>query len=255
MLKTGRLPRQFNPMVPHLSALIAGKRLPPPPSTVNYLASMPNDLGMMLNSTLGCCTIAGIYHSIQVWTHVASSHMQTNPDSDVLKVYESFCGYDPSHPSTDQGGVEQDVLGDWLNEGVPLGNGGTNKLAAFIEVDVRNETDIKRVIDECGVCYIGFNVPSNIMPDNAMPPAVWKVQPGAQIIGGHCVVLAGYDANVAHLISWGQKYEMTWDFFQKYTDEAYSLVDIDWVKATGKTPLGMSLSTLTTQMNALKIHH
>lgn len=255
MFKTGRLPRQHNPAVPHLSSLIAGQKLPPPPSTVNYLAAMPNSLGMMLNDQLGDCTCAAIYHAIQVWTFVASGHMQTNPDSDVLKTYEEFCGYDPMDPSTDQGGVEQYVLADWLNEGAPLADGTTNKLAAWVEVDVRNTNDIKRVIDDCGVCYIGFEVPSNIMPQNAPPPSVWKVQAGSRIIGGHAVVLAGYDSSEANLISWGGKYSMTWDFFEHYTDEAYALVDVDWVKSTGKTPLGMSLQTLTTQMQALKLHH
>lgn len=248
--KMGRKPRTFRPQVPHLSALIAGEALPAPPASVDYLTTMPGSLGMMLNDSLGDCTCAAVYHAIQVWT-AHTGTLQTNPDSDVLSIYEKFCGYVPGNPNTDQGGIEQVVLGDWLTQGVPTGC-GDNKLAAWVEVDPRNTDDIKRVIDDCGVCYIGFDVPANIMPDNAPPPSVWTYVPNSPIIGGHAVVLAGYNDNVADLISWGGKYSMTWEFFHEYTEEAYALVDKDWVTATGKTPLGMSLDTLTSQMDAMK---
>lgn len=256
-LKLGRKPRIFNPAVPHMSALMSSRdrrHIGPPPATADYLSKLPNDVGMMLNDQLGDCTCAGIYHALQVWTGNVAQ-MQTNADVCVQRTYEMFCGYDPNNPGSDQGGIEQDVLKDWQVQGVPLTVGGTsNKLAAWLEVDPRNIDDVKRTINDCGLCYIGFDVPENILPaDGSPPPNVWSIDPNAQIIGGHCVVLGAYDDAGAGLISWGNpRFKMTWDFFRQYTSEAYALVDEDWVDATGKTPLGMSLTDLTALMAALK---
>lgn len=65
-------------------------------------------------------------------------------------------------------------------------------------------------------------------------------------------MLAGYDAKGARVISWGQYYTMTWDFFAKFVDEVYAIADQDWVEATGKTPGGLSLADLEKQMQALE---
>jgi hypothetical protein len=255
--RLGRTPRAYDPRIPHMSALLAGRTLVPPPASADYTQGMPKDLGMMLNDTLGDCTCAAVYHAIQVWTFNASQgkSMDTEPDDDVRKLYELACGYNPNTPGEGPGGNEQHVLKYLLRMGAPVGPGGTttNRIAAFVEVDPRNLDDVKRTIYDCGVAYIGFNVPANIMPANAEPPAIWTVAPGKQqIIGGHAVVLAGYDANGARVISWGQYYKMTWDFFSTYVDEAYAIADQDWAEATGKTPLGMSLADLESQMQALK---
>jgi hypothetical protein len=91
------------------------------------------------------------------------------------------------------------------------------------------------------------------MPANAEPPAIWTVDPSNnKIIGGHAVVLPGYDADGAIVISWGQLYKMTWQFFSTYVDEVYGIADTDWVASTGKTPAGMTVQDLEAQMQALK---
>ena len=40
----GRLPRAHDPRIPHMSALLAGKTLPPPPAQVDYTKGMPKNL-------------------------------------------------------------------------------------------------------------------------------------------------------------------------------------------------------------------
>lgn len=258
-LKMGRKPRIFNPAVPHMSALIGGTKLPDPPPAIDWTDPMPDDLGMLLNDQLGDCTCAAMYHAIQVWSFHTDSDgpgMETNPDSDVLNAYEVTCGYVEGDESTDQGGVEQHVLHCWFANGIKTSAAQqpTNKLSAWFEVDPRNPLDIMRVINDCGVCYIGFDVPENILPPNGDPPPVWQLNRNAQIIGGHAVAVTGYDQNAGtlSLISWAKKYKMSLDFFHYYTSEAYALVDSYWVNKTGKTPLNMDLGTLTHQMRTLK---
>lgn len=252
--KLGRRPRTFNPRIPHLSALRATRTLAPPPESVDWTQKLRPPLGMMLNDRLGDCTCAAFYHARQVWSANAEVAQITDPDQDVLRLYEVACGYNPNDPNTDQGGVEQDVLAYLLKTGAPTGTGGArDRIVAFVEVDPRNIDDVKRMINECGLAYIGFNVPQNIMPQDGEPPAVWTVDhANSQIIGGHAVVLPGYDSQGADVISWGQKYKMTWEFFSTFVDETYAIADRVWIEATGLTPLGLSLAELEAQMQALR---
>lgn len=257
--KLGRLQRTYDARIPHLSALVAGQTLPAPPTAVDYTKGMPANLGMMRNDTLGDCTCAAVYHAIQVWTFNAggrkTSSMVTQPDSDVEKLYVLACGYNPRVPGEGPGGNEQHVLTYLLNQGAPIGPKGAarQKITAFVEVDQRNTDDVKRTINDCGLAYIGFNVPQSIQPPNAPPPAVWEYVPDqSNILGGHAVILAGYDANGARVISWGQYYTMTWDFFARFVDEVYAIADSEWIDSGGKTPGGLTLEELEVQMQALK---
>lgn len=251
-MKLGRKPRRYDPRVPHLSALLAGQKLPPVPPPVDYTQGMTG-FGMMLNNELGDCTCAGCGHCDQLWTFHANPPELTPPDSAVLALYEAVGGYVPGNASTDNGCVEQEVLRYWMQTGF---NG--QKLSAFFEVDVRNTDDIKRTIDWCGACYIGFDVPSYIMGLTA-PGSVWDLPgrsgiPGnadTSIEGGHCVVLAGFDDEGVTVISWGATYKMTWAFLAQYADEAYGLVNQYWVEKTGKTPANMTLPELQQQMQAI----
>src|SRR5580704_7048834 len=117
----GRLHRTYNPRIPHLSALLAGQTLPPPPPSVDYTKGMPANLGMMLNDTLGDCTCAAVYHAIQVWTANSGSAMLTEPDADVRQLYIQACGYNPRVKGEGPGGNEQKVLTYLLKNGAPIG--------------------------------------------------------------------------------------------------------------------------------------
>jgi hypothetical protein len=252
--KLGRLPRSFDPRVPRMSMLLAGQKLPPPPVSINWLAGMPPDFGMMLNDRLGNCTCAALYHALQVWSFNASNMIDTEPDSNVSALYERACGYDPNVSGTDNGGNEQTVLGYAMNTGLPVSSPdgeAEHRIAAFVEVDPRNTDDVKRTIADCALAYIGFEVPQYIMDDM---PDVWEIQDSGDksIAGGHAVILAGYDDKVANVVSWGRTFRMTWDFFSRYTDECYAVADRLWVDAMGTTPGGLSLDDLVAHMNALK---
>ncbi len=260
MYKLGRLPRTRLPGIPHLSSWMSSMVLPEPPASISYVTSMPPDYGAMLNDVLGDCTCAAYYHAMQVWSFNAGGVEITASDADVLRLYEVTCGYDPGDPSTDVGGVEQNVLEYIHQHGLPQAPAGmiwshmqpeAHKLLAYFEVDHRNPKDIKRVISECGVAYIGFNVPDNVMPVHGQPPKQWTFQAGSSLEGGHAVVLVGYDEEWITFISWGELYQMTWDFFTTYTDECYALCDSTWINATGRTPFGMTMVDLKAQMSAL----
>jgi len=252
-MKLGRLPRKFNPRIPHLSALLAGKRrtLAPPPSSADYTLGMPAALGMFANDSLGDCTCAALYHALQVWSLAGQGTLDTEPDNNAVLLYEQTCGYVPGDAATDQGGVEQDVLSYAMLAGIPIGadGSGQHRITAFVEVDPANQADVKLAIAQCGVAYIGFDVPDYAMNTTGL----WDVQPGKPtIVGGHAVVLAAYDSVGPTCITWGRLQKMTWAFFDEYTDEAYAVIDKEWVRNTGLTPAGGTLEQLETQMAAIR---
>ena len=61
---------------------------------------------MMLNDRLGDCTIAGMFHAMQLWSFKARSTELTEADQYVLATYEEFCNYNPNDANSDQGGNE-----------------------------------------------------------------------------------------------------------------------------------------------------
>ncbi len=257
--KLGRLPRQFDQSVPHMSSvrMMRAVQLPALPPSLNNAAALPVDLGVMLNATLGCCTCSGLYHAIQVWTQNAQGQMWTEPDSCVLEAYKEACHYDPANPATDAGGAEQDVLNWALNTGMPMetqAGPARNKLSAYVEIDPRNPRDVCEAIMECGLVYIGFNVP-NLLPED--PGAVWDGRDMGPIEGGHCVILPGFtrtnpDAPTFDVISWGDRYTMTWEFWQKNVDECYGLFSELWIASTGQTPYGLDAAALSSLMQAIR---
>lgn len=249
--KLGRLPRSFNPKIMHMSAIFGARNIPVPPETVDWTKGI-TDFGMMMNDTLGCCTCAAVFHARQIWTANILVE-QTEPDACILKLYEAATGYNPSDPSTDQGGIEQNVLSYIMNTGIPLGNGNTDKISAFMEVDPRNIQDVKVTINDFGVAYIGFGVPESIYDETGMPKTIWEYDPlHSTVEGGHAIICVGYDADYVTIVSWGGLYKMSWEFFTHYVDEVYAICSSDWISSTGKTPLGMTEDELKVLMAAIR---
>ena len=247
--KFGRLPRLFNPLVPKMVDANAVLAPPSPPPYIDYTVGMPADLGMLMNATVSDCTAAAVLHAQQVWSFNANPPMTNMTDTEAVALYSASCGYKPGDLSTDTGGDEQTVLTYWLKNQV-----AGNQLAAFIEIDVKDTDAVKRAIYESGVVYIGFDVPAWLQGAAQHPASTWDVQPHADntIIGGHAVVLAGYDAVSVRVISWGSYYTMTWAFFGQFIDECYQLADAAWIKQTGQSPGGLSLAALEAIMKPLR---
>jgi hypothetical protein len=259
-MKYGRLPRTFNPSVPHMSSIRQMKAFQRPqiPFEVHNEDKLPLDLGVMFNATLGDCTCAAMGHAEQVWTALARGAMVTVPDSCVLDAYEAACGYRPADGpggASDGGGVEQSVLAWWMNTGLLQADGSRSRLLGFAEIDPRATYDICEAIYECGLVYIGFEVP-RLLPENPAG-ALWSggVDLGPND-GGHCVILTGYHDPVAPLFdvcSWGMPFRMDAAFAAKYVDEAYALFSDLWTSAAGKSPYGLDLATIEAQMAAIRI--
>ncbi len=110
----GKRPRRHDPRTLKLGRYVKSTLAPAPPC-VDYTRGITN-WGMMLNDQLGCCTIAAVAHAVQTWTANAGTEISF-PDPVILDYYQTWDGYNPADPATDQGGVELDVLNDWRQQG------------------------------------------------------------------------------------------------------------------------------------------
>jgi hypothetical protein len=212
--------------------------LPPSPTSKDWTKGLTS-FGMMLNDSLGCCTIAGVAHAIQIFSANSGAEV-TIPDSDILTAYEQWDGYSPSDPSTDQGGVELDVLTDWKASGF-FGH----VLDGFADVDPSHTENVQQAINLFGGLYIGLGLP---LSAQAQVGGLWDVAAGSDgdpgSWGGHCVFVAAYDVQGLTCITWGALQKMTWAFWNKYVDEAHTLISQDFIAATGLDPSGFDLAAL-----------
>lgn len=219
--------------------------LPSPPPSKDWTAGITG-WGMMLNDQLSDCTIAGAAHAVQVWT-ANNGAIATIPDSTIETAYEQWDGYVVDDPSTDNGGVELDVLNDWQKNGF-----AGHSLVAFADPQFTNLAEIRQSIALFGGVYIGLGLPLT-----AQTQDVWDVVPngGANAKpnswGGHCVFVPKYDQTSFTCITWGQLKTMTVAFWNMYCDEAHTLLGQDWLSTKG-SPAGFAQAQLQADLAGIK---
>jgi hypothetical protein len=217
--------------------------LPPPPPSADWTKGISN-WGMMMNDKLGDCTIAGVGHAIQVFTANTSS-AATISDATIERYYEQWDGYVPGNARTDSGGVELDVLNDWQKQGF-----AGHALTAFADPNPANLDEVRQSIALFGGVYIGL-----ALPITAQRQDVWDVVSGGRASapgswGGHCVFVPRYDEQSFTCITWGELKTMTIAFWNRYCDEAHTLLAADWLTAKG-SPSGFDQNQLQADLEAI----
>jgi hypothetical protein len=221
--KLGRKAVKLSPVHRRLSASLLDI-LPAPPSAVDNTGGLTT-WGMMLNDSLGDCTIAGLGHSIQVASLAAGDGgtEETLTDDVILNGYETLCGYNPSDPSTDQGGVETDILSSIQKNGF-----SDRKLLGWVSPDPSNTDHLKKAIYYFKSLYIGAELPLS-----AQNAGVWDVLAGPNGVagswGGHCMVIPAYTPDQFSLITWGGIQVATNAWLSAYMDEAHALLWDDMI--------------------------
>jgi hypothetical protein len=244
--KLGRKPAKHNLRLPLLSAYTAN--LPAPPVACNWASDCA--FQMFDNDTLGDCTAAALANQEIAWAN-ACGKVSPITEKQVVQFYSATTGYDPANPASDEGGVESDILAQWMK--TPGLLGGRN-LAAYAAFRPQTVGSLKDAIWITGGAYLGIDLPETIQTQGMLwdVPAGGAVGPGAVgSLGGHAVCALGYDSRVVYFASWGALYAMTWDFYTTYTEEAYALVSPDFLLANNLTPNGFDLATLQADAQAL----
>ena len=185
--------------------------LPNVPPSINWAPTV--SWPMLMNDTLGNCIIASKLHAIQVWVQ---NHPAYNPtDATALKYYELWDGYISGDPSTDNGGVIIDVLNDWRSQKMD-----GHVLGAYVAPSVGNQLHIQQSIAFFGGVDLGIQ-----LPVSALSQTEWTVvNPDGGIAGGHDVYIFAYNSIGPVCATWNETIQMTWQFFNTYVDEAYTLL-------------------------------
>src|SRR4051812_48567699 len=127
--------------------------LPPLPTKDDYSSGI-TAWGMMANNRVGDCTIAGVGHATQVWNYSLGKPLISYTDDQIIKYYSDWDGYVVGDSSTDNGGVELDVLNSWRRLGFY-----DHPLLSYCAVNTLNPQHVKYGIHLFGVVYIGVELP------------------------------------------------------------------------------------------------
>lgn len=197
----------------HMLAYYQTSPLPAPPASV----AVPKvaSWGMMGNDQYGDCTFAGIGHAKIATATVLGIKEAELTTEQVVQAYLAYTG------GKDTGCVEADLLKHWSQ--TELFNG---KIAAFAPTDVADQLELKSVIAHYGLAYIGVRLPSVCEEQfaNHQPWALTHTAADNNIIGGHCIILVGYDAQYFYAITWGAVQKIEWSWLQAYMDESWAII-------------------------------
>src|SRR5579862_4363895 len=235
--KLGKLPPRTDVRTLALARYVDRAKLPPPPPDLD-LAAPVHDWPMYGNDRIGDCTIAAAGHMIEAWTAPSRGHAVEITERSVVGAFDKVKQVDPV--TGEEGAVELDVLNYWRAHGI-----GSHRIGAFARVSIWDHRLVRDAAFLFGGLYIGLELPLS-----AQSQAVWDwthrldgpAKPGSW--GGHAVDVVGYDQHVLTVVTWGRLQTMTWAFWDRYVDECYALLSVDFLDEAGEAPNGFDLAAL-----------
>jgi hypothetical protein len=198
---------------------------------------------MYANDRLCDCTCAAAAHMVQSWTAYAQRREVVLPCRCVVGSYYAVTG------GSDGGAYCLDVLKHWRAAGI-----AGDRIVAFVRLRDRDIVQAKLAIDLFGSCYIGLALPEFALTTRRR----WDVAPGAAVgdarpneRNGHCVPAVGYDAEHVYIVTWGRLKAATWRFYATYMDEAYAVLNRDWLAKGKRAPSGFNFAALKRDLRRL----
>jgi len=213
--------------------------LPDLPASIDWSKKV-SQWPMYGNDKLGDCTCAAVGHMEETWSANAGEP-EVPVDKDVLDLYWAT-------GTEDTGRYCLDVLNYWQKNGF-----GGEQILAFVEIDPHNRQHVELACWMFGGVYIGVQLPRSAQHqrDEWSLASGPDAEPGSW--GGHCVNLVDYASDKGPVcVTWGRLIPMTWDFYEAYCDEAYSVISPDWLKEGTGAPSGFDLEQLKKDLEAIK---
>ena len=176
---------------------------------------------MFCNDNWGCCVIAARAHQTLRFEGVEQKRALNILDSQILAEYWQEQGGD-SHTKPDNGLCILDSIKLWRSKGWLS---KSYNIYAFAEINHLKLDEVKAAMFLLSGVYGGVELPQSAMDqiDKGQP---WTVTAGGtQIIGGHGLYWKAFTPAGVTCVTWGQEQLATWEWFFKYTDELYGIVD------------------------------
>lgn len=208
-----------------------------------------SDWGMLGNDAWGDCVLAGAGHEHMGFAVTAGGEARFD-DEAALRGYAAITGGGPYGDGSDPGTYVRDAMKYRKSHGIKDADGTVHKIAAYVSIDPHDPDLLMLAAWNFLAVGMGFEFPDTAMDQfNAGEP--WDVVRGAQIEGGHYVVVTGRTgADDLGVITWAKRQGMTRDFYSTYNDETWALVSEDELK-NGRTVRGYDLSGLQTALKEL----
>jgi hypothetical protein len=239
--RLGKKPPKFDSRTLRLARYIEKRKLPKIPQTHTLskrtAAKFPV-LGMMKNDALGDCTCAAIGHMFQTWTVYGGTAWGPS-DANVVEVYNRING------GRDEGAAMLDALNSVRERGM-----GGNKIYAYVAIDPMDHDQVRTAHFLFGGIYVGANLPVNaqkqkvwdFVAENGSAPGSW---------GGHALSLIDYRKAGGAFVTWGELQSFTWEWWDRYVDEAYAILEEDYIGEDKRSPQGFSLKKLADDLKGL----
>lgn len=221
--KLGKLPAKRDKRNIKFVKVLDRSKLPTIPDSWDIDKSFPFKIPspMFANNQWGCCVMAERAHQTLRFEAIEQKRALNILDSQVLSEYWKEQGGD-SKTRPDNGLCILDSLKLWRSQGWLSRN---YNIYAFAEINRMKMGEIKTAIFLLsGVCG-GVMLPQSAMDqfDAGQP---WSVtSKGTQITGGHGLYWKAFTPDGIVCKTWGKDQFATWEWFFKYTDELYGIVD------------------------------
>ena len=153
----GKQPHKPDPRVPRMRTVLT--RPEALPADCNWTAGVTQEWGMLGNDVRGNCVPCGALHAIMQRLSYAQRPVNFS-DADALVLYRRWNpAYDPADPTTDVGCVMSDAMSLWASVGIPLPDGGTDKVSAYCSVDHTDLDRVKTAIGTSAARWWAYNAP------------------------------------------------------------------------------------------------
>lgn len=221
-------------------APFAARLHPPPPSVSPPAVAHPYELGC--NDVIGDCAWMAAINAEHAITARAGAE-------DVLPfwlgptLYSAVSHFDAEDPGhTDIGESLPTVLSWWRHHGL-----GTSKIIAYAEIDSGDfVAHVKHAIAELGAAILAFDLPMGAQDQRE----AWRVTGAGEAWargswGPHATAAVAYDAYWLHIVTWGQLWRVTWDFFAAYAVEGYAVI------AAECSPSGLDVAAMVADLRRI----
>lgn len=226
--KLGKAPAQYDPRTLDWGQIVKPNVVVPAEydfDTTHRAIPLP----MFANDKYGCCVMSGRGHQTLRFEFLEQKVVIAITDKDITTEYFKETG------NKDSGLVVIKSLTEWRDSGWKAA-GKTYKIKSFAAVKTVQQgapaatahAQIQQAIYLDTGVGIGVSLPISAQAQiNAGKP--WDVVAGrtgrAGSWGGHYVLVTGYTKLGPVCVTWGQKQQMTWAFFDAYCDECYAIFD------------------------------
>lgn len=233
--------------------------LPAPPANWGYdNVIAAGGWGMLGNDQWGDCVWAGAAHE-HILTSTVAGRPATFSDAGVLSDYSAVTGFDPAAGppggnATDRGTNVRTALGYRRSTGIVDAAGVRHKIGAYLALDLGRiqAGDFGEVAEAAylfGAVGIGFQVPQSAETEFS-EHKMWGYVPGSPNVGGHYVPIVAHRKHL-ECVTWGRVQTMGDRFASHYVDEAWAIVNPDFLDVNGKNPEGFDMAQLTADLAAL----